>query len=73
MPQTFHTSLVNFKEVGVTNLSTFWADISHFPALATALQLTTAGLVSGKKQVQLDTPAPSLPTHFCLLPFKLET
>lgn len=64
---------MNFKELSVTNLSTFWAGISHFPVLAAALQLTAAGFVSGKSQVQSDTQAPPPPTHFCLLPFELET
>lgn len=73
MPHTFQSSLVNFKELSVTNLFTFWAGISHFPALTAALQLKASGFVSGKSQVQSDTPAPQTPTHVCLLPFKLET
>lgn len=69
-PHTLKTSIVNLKELSVTNLSTFCADISHFPALAAARQLTAAGFLSGKSQVQSDTPA--LQTqHTCLLPLKL--
>lgn len=66
-PHTLHTSLVNLREISVTNLSTFCADISHFPAFAAA---HSCRFLSGKSQVQSDTPAPQT-QHTCLLPLKL--
>lgn len=69
-PHTLQASLVNLRELSLTNLSRFCADISHFPALAAARQLTAAGFLSGKSQVQSDAPA--LQTQYtCLLPLKL--